>query len=170
MGSRFGSPWSKNDVIKRRLKAHVKCLKAMTNETEFNSCATCTQIVLLVCLVKAEITHMGDKRTAWVSGDPKGSQEEVEEGRDRVKNTGERRRGEMGLSDFWVGELVHHGLTQIFPWSGMPDSCTLACLSTYRHTCTQKQPNTGLSDRWMTCLTHISVRQRYQQVLYGLAK
>lgn len=53
---------------------------------------------------------------------PKGSQGEVEEGevRDRVKHIGEERRGEMGLSDVRVGELIHQSLTEIFPWCGLP--------------------------------------------------
>ena len=60
--------------------------------------------MLIICLHKRKRDHTdGDKRTAGVSGDPKGSQKEVGVGggvRDRVTNIGEERRGEMGLSDF----------------------------------------------------------------------
>lgn len=70
--------------------------------TEFNTCATCRQIVLLIRLRKREITEMEMKGLPELVEIPKGSQgggggEEV---RDGVKNIGEERRGEMGLSDF----------------------------------------------------------------------
>ncbi len=85
----------------------VKCFEYMENEILSNSCATCRQTVLLICLRKREITQMEIKGLLESVEIPKGSQEEAEEGRrgggevrDRVKNIGEERRGEMGLSDF----------------------------------------------------------------------
>lgn len=110
--AKFGDPWLFNDVnqIKKILpqpwnQVYVKCVKYMQNEMEFhNSCATCRQIVFIICLRKREITQREIKGLPESVEIPKGSQEETEEGggevRDRVKNIGEERRGEMGLSDF----------------------------------------------------------------------
>lgn len=93
MGAKFGGPWSDIDVNqnkigatrrflpKRRPKAHVKRLKAVENETEFSTCATCKQIVLVACLRKREITQMEIKGLPESVEIPKGSQGEAEEGR-----------------------------------------------------------------------------------------
>ena len=72
--------------------------KCMENKTEFNACATCRQIVPIICLRKREITQMEIKGLPESVEIPEGSQGEAEEGevRDRVKNIGEERRGEMG--------------------------------------------------------------------------
>lgn len=76
----------------------------MESEIEFNTCVTCRQTVRIICLQKREITQMEIKGLAESVEIPKGSREEEEEEegevRDRVKNIGEERRGEMGLSDF----------------------------------------------------------------------
>lgn len=69
-------------------QVYVKWLKFV--EIEFNSCATCGQIVFIICLRKREITQMEIKGLPESVEIPKGSQEETKEGggkvRDRVKN------------------------------------------------------------------------------------
>lgn len=53
----------------------------MENGIEFYSCATCEQIVLIVCLRKREITQMEMKGRLESVEIPKGCQGEAEEGR-----------------------------------------------------------------------------------------
>lgn len=79
----------------------VMHLKYMGHEIDFNSCATCRQIVLIICLRKREIMQMEIKGLPESVEIPKAARKRRGRGvRDRVTNIGEKMREEMGLSDF----------------------------------------------------------------------